>query len=857
MSSSILRLPDSATRLISSHVVVVTPVSLVKELLENSIDAKANSIEILLSPDTISRIEIRDDGVGIHPDDYDALGRRGHTSKLRAFDELGNVVGKTLGFRGEALASVNSLADITITTKTSTEPVAATLHLIPGEGGVLKQRAASAPVGTTIRVTGLFGHQPVREQMAIKEAKKTLDKIQELLRSYAMARPQIKLVFKVLQSPTKIWSYSPKPNANVAEAALQVFGIEVSSNCFLRTVRSSHPSSDSSSSTPGLISTSTTQGFVLEAFLANPEAELQNVLKRHYVSVDGRPINAGRGIAKKLLNIYLEHLKTSTVKKDVTDSFIRLNICCPSGSYDANIEPSKDNVLFTDESAILDTFRHLCDEIYKPSTLEDGCQIGTINSQQNGTPAVKSPGQGHHHGTRTQSRSLDCRRTTSPNILNKLLEASCDNPIRSVEQSSNVDEPIHDRRSPEIQTSIKFTPINTNERRREGPRLLDSQEAIIQREQIMDGRLNPWVIAKMNGLSEPLPSKPDIILESPPRSPLRSEPPVLRHTMAPPGDLDVPRSQRNAKSARLSCDQRCIVPGGSYRNPVARPSDSQPKGGSDIPLARSHMTIRRQRRREQPPWTPPSSLETSHYTGDLSINPSRSPNGGCFKQTQISFGGAHASLEANNTVNIERMFTTARENLQYQLSQTKNSPLTEPARDGGRERQHQESMRQRKPFSVIQTRKVDNNEAPTEVHVPIATTLPTGDPRAYLLRRQKSIAAEESGARPKRLRRLKSCLMPLETIPIEYQTHSLSWAMGLDGRVLNELVHQIREYDEYIIYGTLVDGIDMSLDEGHEIESRVRKLLAEKGRNVEDENGEATINLEAVLKGKGVTNGHA
>ncbi|KAI0869383.1 histidine kinase-like ATPase [Hypoxylon argillaceum] len=312
--SSISRLPDSATRLLSSHMVVVTPLQLVKELLDNAIDAKATSIEILVSPNTISRVEVRDDGVGIHPDDYDALGRRGHTSKLKDIEELGCLVGKTLGFRGEALASANSMADITITTKISTEPVAAVLQLIPNEGGVLTQKSISSPVGTTVNVTNLFGRQPVREQIAIKEAKKTLGKIQELLRSYAMARPQLKLLFKVLQTSTN------------------------------------------------------TCDFVLEAIFINPNTDPQKVPRGHYFSVDGRPINAGRGITKRLLNIYVEHLKLSTLAKSTSDYFIRLDICCPPGTYDANIEPSKDNVLFSDEHVILDGFRRLCSEIYRPAT---------------------------------------------------------------------------------------------------------------------------------------------------------------------------------------------------------------------------------------------------------------------------------------------------------------------------------------------------------------------------------------------------------------------------------------------------------------------------------------------------------
>lgn len=154
--STISRLPESTTRLICSPLAITTPVTLVKELLDNSIDAKATSIEVIISADTVKKIEVRDNGIGIHPDDYDALGRRGHTSKLRSFEELRTHFGKTLGFRGEALASANSLAQVTVTTKIASEPVAAILHIRSDTGGILKQHPTSAPVGTTVSISGLF-----------------------------------------------------------------------------------------------------------------------------------------------------------------------------------------------------------------------------------------------------------------------------------------------------------------------------------------------------------------------------------------------------------------------------------------------------------------------------------------------------------------------------------------------------------------------------------------------------------------------------------------------------------------------------------------------------------------------------
>ena len=204
---TISELPDATVKLLGSPLVITTPTTLVKELLDNAIDVKATSVEVRVSPNTIDKIEVKDNGVGIHPDDYDSLGRRGHTSKLRTFEELSTHGCKTLGFRGEALAAANTLAQVSIITKTADDPVGATLQLLKNTGGIERQQKVSAPVGTTVRIAGLFGHIPVREQVAIRESAKTLDKIRDLLKTYAMARPSLKLSLIVLQNPSRNWSY--------------------------------------------------------------------------------------------------------------------------------------------------------------------------------------------------------------------------------------------------------------------------------------------------------------------------------------------------------------------------------------------------------------------------------------------------------------------------------------------------------------------------------------------------------------------------------------------------------------------------------------------------------------------------
>ncbi|KAK7748414.1 hypothetical protein SLS62_008570 [Diatrype stigma] len=382
--SAISRLPESTTSLLGS-LVITTPVALVKELLDNAIDAKATIVEVIISPNTIDKIEVRDNGTGIRPNDYDSLGRSGHTSKLRSFEELRTHGGKTLGFRGVALAAANTVAKVTVITRTEQDPVGATLHLVSECGGVAQQQKASVPVGTTVRITELFGRLPVREQVAVKESTKTLDKVLELLKTYAMARPTIRLIFKVLQTPKRNWSYSPKRSASIKETVLQIAGNEAASHCVEKVHRVDGPRPDVGISSDHQMAVDS-DSYTLEAYIMDPEADACKFPKQHYFSVDGRPVSAKRGTMKKILDTYLTRLESSSSERNTT-YFIRLNIVCPQGAYDPNVEPSKDEVLFSDEHSLIHGFDGLCEEVYKPT------QVSLSKLPANANPGLELQGR--------------------------------------------------------------------------------------------------------------------------------------------------------------------------------------------------------------------------------------------------------------------------------------------------------------------------------------------------------------------------------------------------------------------------------------------------------------------------------
>ncbi|RBR22205.1 hypothetical protein FVER53590_01290 [Fusarium verticillioides] len=364
---SISALPPSSAHLLRSSSSLPDPLSIVKELVDNSIDAGATSIEITVAPNTVDRVQVRDNGCGIQVDDFKSLGRRSHTSKLRNFDELHLKGGETLGFRGEALASANYLATIKITTRTAQDPIASLLLLNTKSGGISSQQPVSAPVGTTVQALNLFQNLPVRKQNAIKVSRKTLTDVRRLLEGYAIALPHIRLSFKVPGSSIQPWLYTPCSAPSTREAITQVFGHTLTTQLV----------AVSSDSHAGTTSTEVqSKNLKIVAYLPKPDPDA-NIIKGKgaFISVDSRPISSSRSTGKKLVSIFRSSisavLNSPEKSRAPSNAFMQLSIQCSPGSYDPNTTPSKDELRFVDEPAVLSCFQRLCDSVYTKKFLGD------------------------------------------------------------------------------------------------------------------------------------------------------------------------------------------------------------------------------------------------------------------------------------------------------------------------------------------------------------------------------------------------------------------------------------------------------------------------------------------------------
>lgn len=248
----IKELQTSLANKIAAGEVVERPSSVVKELLENAIDAKSTEINIEVEQSGISSIRVVDNGTGIEQDDLDLVFHRHATSKLDADDDLFHI--RTLGFRGEALASISSVAKVTLKTCTDSENG----HEIYAENGeILSRKPAKAKKGTDITVSSLFYNTPARLKY-IKSLYTELGKITDIVNRMAMSHPYIRI--SLISDGKTLLKTNGSGKTN--EVMSEIYGIKVAKDLV-------HIQGD-------------TSDYHLEGFVAKPEHSRSN---KHYISI--------------------------------------------------------------------------------------------------------------------------------------------------------------------------------------------------------------------------------------------------------------------------------------------------------------------------------------------------------------------------------------------------------------------------------------------------------------------------------------------------------------------------------------------------------------------------------------------
>ncbi|HIJ89590.1 MAG: DNA mismatch repair endonuclease MutL [Desulfobulbaceae bacterium] len=190
--SRIKILPENLANQIAAGEVVERPASVVKELLENAIDAGAGQVTIQVEGDGTRLIRVIDDGSGMDQDDVLLCLERHATSKIVSLAELGAI--RSLGFRGEAVPSIASVARLRITSRPAAQVLGTQVDLRFGR--ILKVHEMGGSPGTSFEVTDLFGNVPARKKF-LKSTRTELAHIEEVVKNYALARPALGVNFTV------------------------------------------------------------------------------------------------------------------------------------------------------------------------------------------------------------------------------------------------------------------------------------------------------------------------------------------------------------------------------------------------------------------------------------------------------------------------------------------------------------------------------------------------------------------------------------------------------------------------------------------------------------------------------------
>ena len=212
--------PEVAARIAAGEV-VERPVSVVRELLDNAIDAGATRITLEVEEGGLALIRVTDDGRGIRPEELELAFERHATSKIAALDDLGHV--HTLGFRGEALPSIAAASDLEIVSRVEAEPVGVTATLV--EGRVVRRSAKPAPRGTAITVRDLFLRVPARRKFLGAPGSEGRQVV-VLASHYALAYPGI--AFHVVSGGRR--SLTTSGDGDIRHAFAAIYGAETAAS---------------------------------------------------------------------------------------------------------------------------------------------------------------------------------------------------------------------------------------------------------------------------------------------------------------------------------------------------------------------------------------------------------------------------------------------------------------------------------------------------------------------------------------------------------------------------------------------------------------------------------------------------
>ncbi len=300
---------------IAAGEVIERPASVVKELAENSIDAGATKISIEINNDCRD-IRVADNGCGIHPDDIMLAFSKHATSKIASDDDLFDI--HTLGFRGEALASIISISKLTCTTRTVDFETGTKVKC---ENSEVKQVETGCAVGTIMDIKDLFYNLPARLKF-LKSPNTEFSYIQELVQSLALAHPECSLELK-------------KNGKTMLKTSAQ--------NNLLQTIKEVY-SADVISNLKEVLKTDNLSGLKISGYVSTPDYT-RSSKKSYHIYINSRTVKCG--VFQKAIDTAYKSLIANGKYP-----FVVLNLEIPPADVDVNVHPTKKEVRYKNTNQI-------------------------------------------------------------------------------------------------------------------------------------------------------------------------------------------------------------------------------------------------------------------------------------------------------------------------------------------------------------------------------------------------------------------------------------------------------------------------------------------------------------------------
>lgn len=318
---NIVLLDDLTINKIAAGEVIERPASVIKEMIENSIDAGANNIVVEIEKGGISYIKVTDNGKGISEDDLELAFERHATSKIRSADDLNTVT--SMGFRGEALASIAAISRVELVSKTAEQENGYKVVL---EGGnVLEKSIAGSPTGTSITVTNLFYNTPVRYKFLKKDFTEA-GYIEDAITRTALVHPEIAI--KLINSGKTV--IQTNGNGDLKTVIYSIYGKDVATG-------------------------------ILPVDYTYEDIEVTGVI--------GKPEIARSNRANQLFFVNKRYIKDKVLSSATEQAFkglipigkygfVILNITMNPSKVDVNVHPAKLEVRFEEENKIFQSIYH-------------------------------------------------------------------------------------------------------------------------------------------------------------------------------------------------------------------------------------------------------------------------------------------------------------------------------------------------------------------------------------------------------------------------------------------------------------------------------------------------------------------